>query len=168
MRSVPCWFKMSFGKVLFLLNWKLKVSATLVVILYRHASPYYLSRYYKIEKRMKICEGKTKCEVLVMCRFRWVSILQNVFCKTSALSLCQNQVSKSFGGGKSSFFPWNIYHECLVYSNLYLVGKIVSSIALNLVFLVKCPATAHTFLLVFLYFSVILVNPVHSYKMRKT
>lgn len=53
-----------------LFNWKWKVSVTLVVILYLHAVPYYLSNYFKIEKRMKICEGKMKCEVLVMCRFR--------------------------------------------------------------------------------------------------
>lgn len=90
---------------MFLLNWKWKVSVTLVVILYLHVVPYCLSKYYKIEKRMKMCEGKTKCEVLVMWWFRWVSILQNVLCKTSALSLCQNEVSKSLGGGKSSFFP---------------------------------------------------------------
>lgn len=61
---------MSFGKVVLLVNWKWKVSVTLVVILYLHAVPYYLSKYYKIEKRMKTCEGKTKYEVLVICRFR--------------------------------------------------------------------------------------------------
>lgn len=47
---------------------------------------------------MEKCEGKTKCEMLVMCRFRWVSILQKVLCKTSVPSLCKNEVSKSLGG----------------------------------------------------------------------
>lgn len=85
--------------------------------------------------------------------------------KTRALSLCQNEVSKSLGGGKSIFFP-EIF-PMNVYSSLYLMGKIIPSITLNLVFLDKCLSNAHTFLLVFLYFSVILVNPVHSYKIRK-
>lgn len=49
---------MSFGKVVLLFIWKWKVSVTLVVILYLHVVLYYLSEYYKIEKRMKMCEGK--------------------------------------------------------------------------------------------------------------
>lgn len=53
-----------------LFNWKWKVLVTLVVILYLHAVPYNLSKHCKIEKRMKTCERKTKCEILVMCRFR--------------------------------------------------------------------------------------------------
>lgn len=79
---------------------------------------------------MENCERKTTCAMLVMCRFRWVSVL----CKTGVPTLYKNEVSKSLGGGKSNF-PWNVSHECSGYSSLYLGDKIIASTTLILVFL---------------------------------